>query len=123
MPSISEKLKEKFGNKVADATWATGKSTGKGMKSIGDALSKQGSITKDESMAGQLARKLGASGDTSLSVAKVAGKTSKTVRDFADEHGGKVAAATAAGLGALGLAKLLRKKKNTTAEEAVQQNV
>jgi flagellar hook-basal body complex protein FliE len=49
-----------------------------------------------------------------VDTASEAGETaSKAIRKFAGEHGGKAAAAAAAGLGALGLVKALRRKKST----------
>ena len=71
-----------------------------------------------------IGKKLGLSKDTAGSLGDKAETVSKVGREFADEHGGKVAAATAAGIGALGLAKLLRrKKKDAAADEAMQQNI
>lgn len=68
--------------------------------------------------AGRVSNYLGASPETSRKVMKAGIKTSKTVGDAGDavkklagEHGGKMAAAAAAGLGALGLVKALRRKK------------
>jgi hypothetical protein len=72
--------------------------------------------------AGRVAKFLGASDENTLKAMKVAGTASQkskeiageaggAVKKLASEHGGKMAAAAAAGLGALGLVKALRRKK------------
>lgn len=50
-------------------------------------------------------------GTVSQKAKEVAGDTGGALKRLASEHGGKVAAATAAGLGALGLVKAMRRKK------------
>lgn len=73
----------------------------------------------DSLKAGRIARKLGAGYGTTTDVENATFKASDTVRKFADEHGGKVAAGVAAGLGALAIAKRFRKKKKEKKESGV----
>ena len=91
---------------------------GKEMNRPGNWLIKKGKVLGDEDKAKKLSLKLGLSDERSEKIADATGNVTSKVREFAGEHGGKVAAGVAAGLGALGLAKLLRRKKNKDAESA-----
>lgn len=106
--------------KVADAAIPAGEKIGQGTEYVGKklgikALERKGAAAQDAMSAAKVTRKLGGSVDTSEKVAGAVGKSSEAVRKFASEHGGKTAAGIAAGLGAIGLVKALRRKKEQQA--------
>lgn len=89
------------------------------------AKAQKSGLTSDEAgyKVGKFANYLG-TGDKGTLAATKLGKRSTEIgidaassaKRLASEHGGKIAAATAAGLGALGLVKALRRKKAKTKE-------
>lgn len=102
--------------KSVDPLLKVTKGAAKGVEYVGKklgikAMSRRGASAQDAVSAGQIARKLGASVDTTEKIGGAVGSGSEAIRKFASEHGGKAAAAAAAGLGALGLVKAIRRKK------------
>lgn len=110
------KAQEKMIDPAITAKGGIGKASEYVGKKLGiKSLERSGAAGQDSAAAAKIARKLGASSDTAMSVGDKVETGSKAVRKFASEHGGKMAAAAAAGLGALGLVKALRRRKQQQA--------
>lgn len=106
--------------KAMDATLPAGEKISQGMEYTGKklgikALARKGAAGQDAIKAAKITRKLGGDVDTTEKVAGTVGAASQGIRKFASEHGGKTAAGIAAGLGAIGLVKALRRKKEQQA--------